>query len=274
MSRRNTVLIGAFDGFFGGLTGLGGGAILVTFMVSLLGMSQHKAHGTSLAVIFCLSIFAAITYSLQGFFDLSIAVPVAVGSILGAVIGARLMAALPAGQLRRVFGAFLMFVSLSMLSRGIIEIGGPQGATAFVGAPFWLAVGFVTGVVSGLMGIGGGMVTVPVMVLVAGLGQQQAQGVSLAVIPITSAVGAYTHYRMGNVELGTAAIMGPSAIVTAIIASLVAGRIDPFWLTKIFGLVLLGFAFNFTFSKGRERAQATTPQTPPAPSAGPSARPS
>ncbi|HLC29352.1 MAG TPA: hypothetical protein VJM51_01050, partial [Dehalococcoidia bacterium] len=65
-----------------------------------------------------------------------------------------------------------------------------------------------------------------------------------------------------------------SAIVTAIIASLVAGRIDPSWLTRIFGLVLLGFAFNFTFSKGRERAQATTTQTPPAPSAGPSARPS
>lgn len=274
MSRRNTVLIGAFDGFFGGLTGLGGGAILVTFMVSLLGMSQHKAHGTSLAVIFCLAIFGAITYSLQGFFNLSIAVPVALGSILGAVIGARLTAALPASQLRRVFGAFLMFVSLSMLSRGVIQVGGLQVGTDFVGAPFWIAVGFVAGVVSGLMGIGGGMVTVPVMVLIAGLGQQQAQGISLAVIPVTAAAGAYTHYRLGNMELGTAAIMGPSAIVMAIIASLVAGRVDPFWLTKVFGLVLLGFAFNFTFSKGRARAQATTTQTQPSPSAGSGAKPS
>ena len=69
-----------------------------------------------------------------------------------------------------------------------------------------LGVGLVTGVISGLMGIGGGNVLVPASTILLHLGQHQAQGVSLLVIVPTAISGAWTHYRRGNVQVKVASL--------------------------------------------------------------------
>lgn len=109
--RGLTILTGAVTGLFSGFTGVGGGAILVSMMVSFLGLSQHKAHGTSLAVIVSLAFFGALTYAAQGYYDIPLTVLLALGSIFGVVAGDRLMVQLPSRQLRKAFGIFLFFVA-------------------------------------------------------------------------------------------------------------------------------------------------------------------
>ena len=148
MSKQTwkAVAVGAITGVFSGLTGVGGGAILVVLMVSRLGLSQHLAQGTTPAVIIPVALVGATTYALQGMsgrfaFDISqalILVPtLALPGIFGVVIGVNWMKTLPAAQLKRAFGVFLFFVAFSMLTRDILPIGTPPGSSVSVPYIFW-----------------------------------------------------------------------------------------------------------------------------------------
>ena len=100
------VLIGALTGLLSGLLGIGGAAILVPGMVDLLGMSQHRATGTSLFVIIPTAFVAAIVYAPGGQMDWSLAALFSVTAVLGATLGARatgrISAAEPAAPVRRL----------------------------------------------------------------------------------------------------------------------------------------------------------------------------
>jgi len=102
-----------------------------------------------------------------------------------------------------------------------------------------LAIGVIAGLLSGLMGVGGGIVMVPAMTLLLGVEQHVAQGVSLIVIVPTAIVGASTHFRQGNVDLRTAVLLGVFSIVGGLLGSQVAQLLDRQWLQLIFGLFLL-----------------------------------
>lgn len=104
--------------------------------------------------------------------------------------------------------------------------------------------GFVVGLLSGLIGIGGGVLLVPIMVIGFGFGQQLAQGTSLAAILPTSLVGALTYYRAGRLKLGPALTMGLAGCLTAAAFGLVALRIHPSLLARLFGLFLLFAAYR------------------------------
>lgn len=250
------MVVGVATGIFSGLTGVGGGAMLVSLMASWLQVEQRVAQGTSLAIIMPVALFGAVAYTWQGLagrfaFDPSLAfsiIPgIAIPSLFGVVVGATWMSALPSAQLRRAFGIFLFAVSLSMLAKDVVTLGTAPSGPVTIPLIFWVLLGFITGCFSGFLGIGGAMVIIPFMSLGAGLPQHMTQGVTLAVITITTIVGAATHYRLGNVDGHAFRSIAPSATIAVVGASLVAGGMDGFWLTKICGLALAYFAFRFTF---------------------------
>ena len=106
-------------------------------------------------------------------------------------------------------------------------------------------VGLFTGVVSGLMGIGGGNILVPASTILLGLTQHQAQGVSLMVIIPTAITGAYTHWKHGNVDVRTAALVAPGAIVAGWLGAEVAQRLTAEVLRAAFGILLLYFSLRY-----------------------------
>jgi uncharacterized protein len=108
-----------------------------------------------------------------------------------------------------------------------------------------LAVGLFTGVVSGLMGIGGGNVLVPASTILLGLGQHQAQGVSLLVIIPTAISGALSHYRRGNVNVRVALLLAPGAVVGGLLGARAAQGLSGDQLRIAFGLLLLYFALRY-----------------------------
>ena len=114
-----SILIGAAAGMLAGLTGVGGGLLLVPLMVGLLAVAQHQAHGTSLAVIFPIALIGAITYAIHGHIvghvDWELILGLALGGLAGVVLGARLMMRVPARQLRQIFGIFLVVVGIFMI---------------------------------------------------------------------------------------------------------------------------------------------------------------
>lgn len=102
-----------------------------------------------------------------------------------------------------------------------------------------LAIGLVGGTLSGLLGIGGGVILIPGMVLLLGVEQHLAQGVSLATIAVTASVGALVHHRQGNVRLDIALWMVPTAIIFSVLGAWLAAGLNPLWLRRGFALLLL-----------------------------------
>jgi uncharacterized membrane protein YfcA len=117
-SAIGSVLVGIIDGLFSGLTGTGGGAIVVPLLVLNLRVPQRIAHGSSLAIMVLAAIAGAFTYSRAGYTDWRVAFLLALGSLIGVVLGARLMLRVPVLLLRRIFGIFLLFVALRLLLGG------------------------------------------------------------------------------------------------------------------------------------------------------------
>jgi uncharacterized membrane protein YfcA len=104
--------------------------------------------------------------------------------------------------------------------------------------------GFVVGVASGVVGIGGGTLLVPMMVIGFGFPQHLAQGTSLAAVIPTAAVGAATHHRLGNVVWRAALVLGVAGVVGAIAGALVALSLPRDLLGRVFGAFLLFSAWR------------------------------
>lgn len=107
-----------------------------------------------------------------------------------------------------------------------------------------VVTGFGVGVLSGLIGIGGGVVLVPIMVIFFGLGQQLAQGTSLAAILPTSLVGAVAQWRQGNLDVRNAALMGGAGAFLAVGGGILALHLESHLLTRVFGAFLLFAAYR------------------------------
>ena len=107
-----------------------------------------------------------------------------------------------------------------------------------------ILTGLVVGLLSGVMGLGGGILLVPVMVLGFGFGQQVAQGTSLAAIVPTSIVGAYVHDRAHNVDRAAAAWVSAGGVVGALLGALIAVHSPRILLARLFGALLLFSAYR------------------------------
>jgi uncharacterized membrane protein YfcA len=102
-----------------------------------------------------------------------------------------------------------------------------------------VAIGLVAGVISGVLGVGGGTISIPAMVLLLGIEQHTAQGVSLAAMMFTALVGAFTHYRQGNVKLSVVFLIIPSAVAFSYLGAWAAVHVNAEWLTRAFAIFLL-----------------------------------
>jgi uncharacterized membrane protein YfcA len=236
--HRAGVVTGACSGFVSGLMGVGGGVIMVPLMVGYMGLTQHTAHGTSLAVMVFTGLASAIAYGWQGSLDMGVVVQLAIGTIIGARFGALLSAHIPAGRLRQGFGLLVVIIGLRMvvplpMADALVAAGSPAAVAATV------VLGLLVGVLSGLMGVGGGIFMVPGMVLLLGMAQQDAQGVSLAVIVPTALSGAFTHNQQGNVSKEVVPWLAIPSVLTALLGSYTAHILPAAILRQLFGLLLL-----------------------------------
>ncbi len=114
MEKFKALLIGFVGGVTGGLLGIGGSIILVPLMVHFLGVSQHMAHATSLAVIIPGAIVSAFVYREFGQLDFGLAGLFAVGGICGAYIGASLMPYVKPHVLKRIFAVLALSIAIRM----------------------------------------------------------------------------------------------------------------------------------------------------------------
>lgn len=232
------ILLGLMMGYFSGLFGVGGGVVLVPTLM-LLGIDQRIAAGTSTAAILPTAIVGTISYGVTGHVDWLAAALIAVGMIGGAQLGTYLLARLPRGIL---FWGFLGFLAVVAVSLWLVV---PQ-RDAEIGIDVWtgaalVAVGLLTGILSGLMGVGGGIILVPILMFFFGASDLVAKGTSLAMMVPGSISGTIGNARRRNVDLRMAAVIGVTACVASPLGTWTAQAITPF-VSNIAFSVLLVFA--------------------------------
>ncbi len=110
------VIIGFIAGIVGGTLGLGGGIIIVPALIFILGFTQHQAQGTSLAVLlFPIGILGVINYAKNGYVNFKFAIILIIAFVLGSYLGSVISIHLPAKTLKKIFGVFLLLISLKMI---------------------------------------------------------------------------------------------------------------------------------------------------------------
>lgn len=123
-----------------------------------------------------------------------------------------------------------------------------------------LAIGLTAGVLAGLLGIGGGVLMVPAMVLIMGFDQHIAQGTSLLVIIPAAAFGSFTHHRHGRLALRDAAVLAVGGVLGALLGSVTALSLDEELLRRLFAILMLAVAARMLMQRG-QGPQATDPET-------------
>lgn len=256
--RVRGLLAGGVAGIAGGLFGVGGGLVMIPLLTGFFGLTQHQAHGTSLAVMGATALAAIAVYGAYAKVAWLTALLVMVASVVTARYGARLANRTSSRGLKRAFAVFLALVALRLLweTPHIADHPVVQGVPGvFLG----LLLGAAVGVLSGFMGVGGGILAVPVFTLVLGMSQQAAQGTSLAIIVATGPAGAIEHAKHGNVVMRLVPMLALGAILGAPVASWVAQLLPHALLVRFFALFLLANSAATWLRNDRKASATPTP---------------
>jgi uncharacterized membrane protein YfcA len=231
-----SVLIGLTLGLLGG-----GGSILTTpVLIFALDIEPRAAMATSLIVVGATSAVALVSYARAGNVAWRTGLGFGATGMIGAFGGGWVAAFIPSKVLLLLFAAMMVATSVAMFRGRTV----PEEAPAAVPFAKILAEGLAVGVLTGLVGAGGGFLVVPALALSAGLPMQKAIGTSLLVIAMKSLAGYLGHAAHVSVDLGLAAAVSVAAIVGSFGGTWLASRVAPDHLRRGFaGFVLLMGAF-------------------------------
>lgn len=254
-------LAGIVVGFVASLLGLGGGFLLVPILNLVFGVPIHEAIGTSLFTIMFTSSSSSVEYVRKRISDLKLGAMMIPFTITGAVTGANLSAQIPENILKVIFGTVLFIASIRMfLEKNQQRNSAPQSSglsnskflsfnrtfkdidgTEFeytINIPLLVLFGFCAGFLSGLLGIGGGIVQVPLLHIIFGVPIHVAIATSLFIIIFTSSFGTATHLFLGNVLITIGILLVIGTIIGSQIGSRTAQKIERRKLRRIFAIVL------------------------------------
>jgi uncharacterized membrane protein YfcA len=238
------LLIGLSGGFFGGLAGLGGGLIMIPLMSWIVRLTQHQAHGTSLAAIVFTSLIGSMMYFYHGSVDWTAALILAAAAMLTARFGALYAHSLPEKTLKKAFGWFIIVISLLLVSKGtLLKLSFQIGPSLY--HIILIITGIFTGFLAGMMGVGGGSVMIPSLAIFIAMPQHLAQGTSLLAMLPGSAVGAFTHYRLGNIVKKIAVGLMIGAAIGGYLGASLAHIMPEMYLRVIFSIVGLWMGIRY-----------------------------
>lgn len=249
-------------GFLGSLLGLGGGIIVVPALTLLFGIDIRLAIGASIVSVIATSTGAAAAYVRERMTNLRVAMFLEIGTTLGAISGAYLAGRLHTHWLFILFGALLAISAFAMLRRphASTETRVPPSAIAdrlrlhssyfdeatererayTVTRPtLGLALMYLAGIASGLLGIGSGVLKVPAMDLAMHLPIKVSSATSNFMIGVTAAASAGLYFMRGQIDPFLAAPVAIGVLVGATAGSRVLGRIQPRAIRIVFVGVLL-----------------------------------
>ncbi|MFT4214708.1 MAG: sulfite exporter TauE/SafE family protein [Microbacterium sp.] len=249
-------VIGLIAGLLSGMFGVGGGVVIVPALVFALRMAQKRASNTSLAVIVPVAVVGIVSYAVSGSLDASAWVPgliLGAGGVVGSIIGAKLLPLIPVAVLQLGFSGLMVIAIISLFL--VIPTRGepfPLTAWASVGLVF---LGLAVGILSKLLGVGGGIIIVPVLLLIFGVSDLLARVTSLIAMVPTAIAGTVDSVRSGKADFVGAAFLALGAILTPPVGAWLAQTVDPFTGNVLFAIFLAGISIQL-FLRGLKGLRA------------------
>lgn len=222
-----------------GLIGGGGSIITVPVLVYVLGVEAHAAVGMSLAIVGGTSLIGSLLHYQSGNLRFKTGLMFGVSGIFGAFAGSPLTKLLSPSALLLTFAVLMLLISILMLRRK------PQAESEadeqIAEASTWKALlaGFGVGVLTGFLGVGGGFLIVPALVMFGGLGIKEAVGTSLFVIFLNCIAGLIGHASQNNFDWRLTALVTMLAILGAIGGTFLSRRVAAKKLQKGFAVFVL-----------------------------------
>lgn len=236
------LLLSALIGLSLGLIGGGGSIITVPVLVYVLGVEAHDAVRISLAVVGGTSLVGAFLHNRRGNLEFKTGIIFGVSGIVGALAGSPLTKLLSPGALMMTFALLMLVVAVLMIKRasaGKAEINELTGDLNIWKA---LLAGFGVGVMTGFLGVGGGFLIVPALVMFGGLGMKKAVGTSLLIICLNCVAGFVGHASQNHFDWKLTALVTFLAVSGAIAGTLLSQKIEAKKLQKGFAVFVLTVA--------------------------------
>ena len=254
------IAVGA--GVLGALLGLGGGIIVVPALILLLHVNIRFAIGASIVSVIATSSGAAAAYVREGMTNLRVAMFLELGTTAGALSGAYLAGAVPTRSLYLVFGVVMGYSALAMFRKRHADLAAATPTDALAdrlrlhgsyrddalgrevdyrvsGSRTGLALMYLAGVVSGLLGIGSGALKVPAMDLAMRLPIKVSTATSNFMIGVTAAASAGVYFARGDIDPFVAGPVAMGVLVGAVAGSRLLGRLRSSVIRTVFVAVLL-----------------------------------
>lgn len=239
------LVLGVLAGGIGSMLGIGGGLVITPVLTLGLGVPIHQAIATSLCGVIATSTGAAARYVDQRLANIRLGMTLELATTLGAVGGSIVAGLLSRGALSILFACLLTYAGSMMVRRafrsGNADDCGSQSYTV-TRLPLGLAGSAGAGMISGMLGVGGGVVKVPLMYLAMGVPFKIATATSNFTIGVTAAASAFIYYSRGDM---LPAITAPTAVGIFVGSSLGAHmmrRTPSRWLIIAFSVIVFYFA--------------------------------
>jgi uncharacterized protein len=242
------LVVGLAAGTFGSMVGVGGG-LLITPVLALMGFSPSNIASTSLIAVTSTGISSTIEYSRQKRIDYVIGLKISALAIPGAVIGASLSSYISFENFKVYLAIVLIFAGLYILYRNSILREKSQEKKPFsksIRVLFYI-VSFFAGLISSLFGIGGGIIFVPLMVLMLGIAMFRAGPNSQLALLITSLAGVFTHVLLGHPNYLDGLLLAIGAFVGGNVGARLSSRVKEGILQKLLSTSLIGVALKLLF---------------------------
>lgn len=232
-----------------GLLGSGGSTIAVPVLIYFIGHGPKEAIAESMAIVGVISAAAAISYARSRLIHWSSVWYFGIAGMLGTSVGATLGGIAPESLQLIVFGAVMLLAALLMFRNAKMVNGEDENATSAILPAVWkvFVLGGLVGVVTGFVGVGGGFLIVPALVLFSRLPMRTAIGTSLVIITLNATVGflKYQHFLITHslsVDFPTVLSFATIGIAGSMLGKRLNSMVNTETLTRVFAtfLVVLG----------------------------------
>lgn len=252
MRLSRVMIVGLAAGLLSGVFGVGGGVLIVPGLMIVASMEQRRAHGTSLAAVVPIALTGLATYLAYDNVEWFAAGFLVLGALPGAVLGTKWLASL---DKRVLTWLFVVVASASAIRLFFgVSVGGATERSVGLAVAL-MAVGFVSGVLAGLLGIGGGIIMVPALMLLGGLSAVLAKGTSLAAIVPTGIVGTWRNRASANVDVRVGLVVGAAGAATAVLGGVIAEALPERAAAVSFAALMVAVCIRLVLSQLRPPAQ-------------------
>jgi len=228
--------LGFVAGLLGSIIGLGGGIIIVP-VLTFMGFPPTVAASNSLFAAFSNAVSSSLSYAKQKRIEYSIGLRLGLFCIPGSVLGALVSADIAPSLFKILFGVILISASIYIFSKRKIESKNSNRSKQVM--VISIGASFFAGIISGLFGIGGGIIFVPLMVILMGLTMKNAAPTSQFILLFAASSGLITHSLLGHPDFYQAFLLASGAFVGGLIGAKLSLEIKERWLKLLIMVAMI-----------------------------------